>query len=111
MKTLIKHKGYFGSIEFDAKDIIFYGKLEFIKALVSYESKTAQGIVKAFREAVDDYLDTCAELKMAPEHPFKGSLNVRLGHELHKQVAIKASQHDVSVNSFICTALQEACAS
>jgi hypothetical protein len=35
MKDMIKHKGYFGSVHYNSDDRIFYGKIEFIRSLVS----------------------------------------------------------------------------
>jgi hypothetical protein len=37
MKDMMTHKGYFGSVSYDDEDKIFYGKIEFIRALVSYD--------------------------------------------------------------------------
>jgi predicted HicB family RNase H-like nuclease len=75
----MQYKGYYGSVHFDDEELIFYGKIEFIRALVSYEATNAKGLKKTFEEAVDDYLLTCCDQKREPETPFKGSLNVRLG--------------------------------
>lgn len=108
MKDLMQYKGYYGSVHFDDEDLIFYGKIEFIRALVSFEATDAKGLKKAFEEAVDDYLATCRSQKMEPETPFKGSLNVRLGPELHRRVAIAASQHHSSINKFIAETLDKA---
>lgn len=106
MKDLIQYKGFYGSIHYDPDAPVFYGKLEFIKALVSYEAQDAIGIKKAFEEAVDDYLMMCAQEKIEPEHPFKGSLNIRLGHQLHQEVALAAIREDLSINSYICHVLK-----
>lgn len=105
MKDLMQYKGYYGSVHFDDEDLIFHGKIEFIRALVSYEATNAKGLKKAFREAVDSYLETCYGQKLEPEAPFKGSLNVRLGPELHRRVAIAAIQHHLSINKFIVETL------
>ncbi len=59
MKDLMHYKDYYGSVHFDDEDVIFYGKIEFIRALVTYEATNAKGLKKAFQEAVDDYLVTC----------------------------------------------------
>ena len=48
MKNMMKYKGYYGSINFDADDLLFYGKLAFINSLVSYEGETAKQIDHAF---------------------------------------------------------------
>lgn len=60
MKNLIQYKGYYGSVHYDPDEPIFYGKLEFINALVSYESQDVIGIQRAFHDAVDDYLAMCS---------------------------------------------------
>jgi predicted HicB family RNase H-like nuclease len=59
MKDLMQHKDYYGSVHFDDEDLIFHGKIEFIRALISYEATNAKGLKKSFEEAVDDYLATC----------------------------------------------------
>ncbi len=48
MKNMMNYKGYYGSVNFDADDLIFYGKLEFINSLISYEGETAKEIHTAF---------------------------------------------------------------
>jgi predicted HicB family RNase H-like nuclease len=107
MQDMLKYKGYYGSIHYDADTPIFYGKLEFIKALVSYEAEDAIGIKQAFEAAVDDYLELCKQENIIPETPFKGSLNVRLGHQLHEKVALLALREDVSINKYICAVLTQ----
>lgn len=108
MKDLMKYKDYYGSVHFSEEDMVFHGKIEFIRALVTYEATDAEGLVKAFAESVDDYLATCKRQKIQPESPFKGSLNVRLGSELHRRVALAASQNDSTINNFIVETLDRA---
>ena len=76
--------------------------------LLAYEATDAKGLKKAFEEAVMDYLITCHSQKLEPEKPFKGSLNIRLGPELHRRVAIAAEQHHLSINKFIAATLDQA---
>lgn len=108
MKDFMQYKGYYGSVHFDDEDLIFHGKIEFIRALASYEATDAKGLKKAFHEAVDDYLDICHKQKVEPEIPFKGSLNIRLGSDLHRRVAIAAEQQHLSINKFIAETLAHA---
>lgn len=110
MKDMLAHKGYFGSIHYNHEDRIFYGKIEFIRALASYEGKDADSLEAAFVEAVEDYLATCAQQGREPEKPFKGSFNVRIAPELHEKVAIVASQHGMTLNRFVAEALSQAVA-
>jgi predicted HicB family RNase H-like nuclease len=104
MSTL-HYKGYFGSIEFNEEGLIFYGKVQFIKALISYEGESARELKVAFEEAVDDYLQTCHKHQIKPEIPFKGSLNIRIGHALHREAALQAERLNLSLNRFICDAI------
>ena len=76
------------SVHYSDDDKTFYGKVEFIRALVSYEGTTVQSLHRAFEEAVDDYLRTCKQQRKEPEHPFKGSFNIRVGSSLYQCLAL-----------------------
>ena len=106
--TLLTYKDYLGSIEFDQDERLFYGKLAYIRALVSYEATDAEGLVRAFREAVDDYLDQCRAQGVVPESPLKGSFNVRIGPDLHRRAVIAANRAGLSLNAFVTRALESA---
>ncbi|KTD19810.1 type II toxin-antitoxin system HicB family antitoxin [Legionella londiniensis] len=106
MKNMLKYKGYYGSIHLDEDDLIFYGKVEFIKALISYEGESAAEIKKAFEEAIDDYLAMCKQEGIKPEKPFKGTFNVRVGESLHERAAIAATERGIKLNEFVKQALE-----
>ena len=106
--NLMSHRGYLGSVQFDQDQRIFYGKLEFIRSLVSYEATNAEGLIDSFRAAVDDYLADCEERGMSPEKPLKGSFNVRVGPDLHRRAAIAAANAGISLNAFTARALEAA---
>jgi len=102
----LHYKGFIGSIEASPEDNCLYGKLLYTTDLVTYEGKTVNQVKKAFKEAVDDYLLTCKQLNRAPIKPFKGSLNVRIGPDLHKEAAMHAATHGVTLNEYIKHAVQ-----
>ena len=101
------YNGFIGSIEADSEAKCLYGKLLYISDLVTYEADTVVKLEKEFKISVDEYLETCKELNKEPMKPFKGSLNVRIGLELHKEAAIHAARNAVSLNEYIKTAIQE----
>ncbi|MCC2667327.1 MAG: antitoxin HicB [Gammaproteobacteria bacterium] len=105
MKDLMQYNGYYGSVHLNNEDLILHGKVEFIRAFISYEATDAKGLRKAFEEAVDDYLDMCVKQNIQPEKPFKGSLNIRLGSQLHRRIAIAAEQKHITINKFITETL------
>ena len=87
MNNTMEYKGYVGSVEFSEEDGLFYGKVMGIRALLSYEGTTAAELVSDFHSAVDDYLALCEQTHQTPEKAYKGSFNVRIPPELHKQAA------------------------
>lgn len=107
MSAMLKHRNYYGSIEASPEDKCLYGKLQFIRALVSYQAETVAELEQAFIEAVNDYLETCATLKQEPETPCKGSFNVRVGHDLHLAASLAATRQKVSLNDLTRQALKE----
>ena len=101
------YKGFNGSIETSLEDGILYGKVLFINDHVSYDADTITALKTEFEAAVDDYLQTCEALNIEPCKPFKGSFNVRVGSELHKNIANQAAQEGVSLNELVKSALEE----
>ena len=110
MNNTMEYKGYVGSVEFSEEDGLFYGKVMGIRALLSYEGTTAAELVCDFHNAVDDYLTLCEETHKEPERAYKGSFNVRISPELHKQAVIFAAAHNMSLNSFVENSISTGCA-
>lgn len=108
MNNLIEYKGYVGSVEFSETDGLFFGKVQGIRSLISYEGTNASELIADFHGAVDDYLELCKEENTTPETAYKGSLNVRFKNiEIHRRAAIYAMTHEQSLNSFIEEAVTE----
>lgn len=101
MKNLIEYKDYVGSVEFSADDGLFFGKVQGIRALISYEGTNAAELIEDFHSAVDEYLEICQEEGKKPEKAYKGSFNIRVTPELHKKIAIYAMEHGITLNSFV----------
>ena len=57
VSKFLEYKGHFGAIEYSEDDGVFFGRLQLIRDLVTYESTNAEGLEAAFRDAVNDYLD------------------------------------------------------
>lgn len=106
MNNTMEYKDYVGSVEFSEVDGVFFGKVQGVRALISYEGSSAQELVSDFHGAVDDYLALCQEQGTEPEKAYKGSFNVRVPAELHRQAAICAATHQTSLNSLVESALK-----
>lgn len=106
MKNTMEYKGYIGSVEFSEEDGVFFGKVMGIRALLSYEGTNAKELLDDFHGTVDDYLALCKEQGIEPEKAYKGSFNIRISPELHKQAVVCAISQQVSLNRLVETALQ-----
>ena len=107
MRDMMVYKGYYGSVHYSDEDLIFHGKIEFIRSLVSYEGTDVKSLRTAFEEAVNDYLELCEEEGKEPEIPFKGSFNVRTGPDLHRRAMLFAKSKGMNLNSIITDALEK----
>lgn len=87
MKDMMEYRGYLGSVQYSAEDHVFYGKVEYIRSLITFEGTDVASLESVFVEAVDDYLETCQELGRTPETPFKGTVNVRTGQARHRRAS------------------------
>ncbi|MFZ7109059.1 type II toxin-antitoxin system HicB family antitoxin [Avibacterium avium] len=103
--TLLKYKGYVGTIEADLENNVLFGKLAYIRDVVTYEAETLPQLEKEFQTSVDLYLQDCQELGRTPDKPFKGVFNVRISEELHRNAVLAAG--DLSLNAFVAEAIKE----
>lgn len=106
MKNILSYKGYHAKIEFDTESMVLYGKIDGIKDLVNFESDSPQNIEKEFQDAVDDYLEFCNEVGKEPDKEYKGTFNVRIDPELHRNLAFFAYENDESLNAVVEKAIR-----
>ena len=106
MSDMLEYRGYLGSVRYSDEDEVLHGRLEFIRDLVTYEGQDARSLKRAFREAVDDYLDMCEANRRKPDVPLKGSFNVRPGRELHRRAMLYARREGMSLNAVVTGALR-----
>jgi predicted HicB family RNase H-like nuclease len=102
---ILKYKDYEGTAELDMARGVCRGKILFINDLVTYEASQPSELQKEFEAAVDDYVETCAELGREPQKSLKGQFNVRISQELHKASTLRALSDGVSLNDVVVKAL------
>lgn len=103
---LLSHKGYNGSIETSLTDNVLHGKILFINDLVTYEADNIPQLKAEFEAAVDDYLDTCAQIGKVPQKSCSGQFNVRVTPELHRLAQQRAAEEGTSLNAVTASALE-----
>jgi len=106
MKDVIKYKDHIGSVRFSSEDRVFYGKIEGIDDLVTFEGRSVDELVSAFREAVDDYAVLCETAGKIMQKSYKGSFNIRIDPELHQKAALLSTTLGLSLNQLVEEAIQ-----
>ncbi|HBK30729.1 type II toxin-antitoxin system HicB family antitoxin [Limibacterium fermenti] len=104
----LEYKGYTGTVEFSVPDKCFHGRVLGISHLFTFEGNTIEELEEDFRRCIDDYLYDCEQENSKPQEPFSGTLNIRIGAELHKNIVIQARKKGETLNSFIKETLQKA---
>ena len=68
MKNILKYKGFIVSVNFSAEDRAFYGKVEGINDLLTFEGTTVEELEEAFKYMVEEHIHDC-EQKGIPVEP------------------------------------------
>lgn len=106
MNNMLEYKGYYGTVDFSSDDKILFGNVIGVNSLISYEGHSVESLKQDFEEAIDDYLELCKEKGIEPEKAYKGSFNVRISSELHKDLALYSASHGQSLNSTVEEAIE-----
>ena len=69
MSNSMTYKGYAAWIECDDDHRIFMGRIAGIPDGVGFRADSVDSLRQAFREAVEDYLETCAKIGKEPQKP------------------------------------------
>lgn len=102
---ILRYKGYEGTAEVDIDAGMCHGRILFIADAVTYRAEGPRQLQAEFEAAVDDYLETCAELGRMPQKPLNGVFNVRVPPTLHRQARLRAVADDCSLNEVVTQAL------
>jgi predicted HicB family RNase H-like nuclease len=105
MNDILQYNNYYASVHFSAEDEVFHGKILGINDLVTFEGSSVKELKTAFEEAVEDYLETCKAIGKTAEKTYKGTFNVRVPSKLHKEAALYAAVHNITLNEFVKFAL------
>jgi predicted HicB family RNase H-like nuclease len=105
---MLEYKGYHGRIEFDEQAGIFHGDVLDLRDVVTFQGKSVDEIMTAFRDSIDDYLEFCEGRGESPDKPFTGKLMLRLPTDVHRRVYLSAKKEGKSLNEYISEKLAEA---
>jgi predicted HicB family RNase H-like nuclease len=108
--NILSYKGYSARVDYDDADEIFFGKLAGITDGVGFHADTVAGLKAAFREAVEDYIDSCAKVGKDPQKPYSGKMMFRVDPDIHAKAAKAAELSGKSLNQWAAEVLARAAA-
>lgn len=108
MTDRLEYHGFIGSVHYSSSDECFFGKLEGVQDLVTFEGTTVRELKRNFMEAVKDYVALCQQQGKDPMKSFKGSFNVRIPPSLHMEIFRRATLEGKNLNEFVQQALTRA---
>ena len=108
MKNMLEYKNYHAKIEFDEEDMLFVGEVFGIQDSLNFHGTTIEELVENFHQSIDNYLEMCKELGRKPDKEFKGSFNVRIDQELHREAAFAADRNGMTLNQYVEKAIKDA---
>ena len=107
MKNIVTYKEFFGTVMYSSKDRVFYGKIEGIDDLITFEGTSVEELETSFKNMVDLHIDDCKAEGKPADKSFKGVFNVRISPELHKQAVHNALVKGITLNQLIKRALEK----
>jgi predicted HicB family RNase H-like nuclease len=102
----MKYKDYYASVEFSDEDGVFYGRVFGINDRITFDGDNAKKLRISFEEAVDGYLEICSQIGKKPEKAYKGTFNVRISPQLHRELAVYSTVHGKTLNSTVEEAIK-----
>lgn len=94
------YNGYSAIIEFDSECNSFRGEVLDINGTITFYAKSVDELKAAMKEAIDDYLEHCAEIERTPEKPYSGKISLHMTNELHNKASSAATMRGKSINFY-----------
>lgn len=107
MASLIEYKGYHGTVEYSKEDDMLVGRVVGVCDVLAYHGNSVQEIQSTFQSCIDGYLEMCEEFGRKPDKEYRGSFNVRITPELHRDAVLAAEASGISLNQFVQEAIDE----
>ena len=104
------HLGYAGTATWAADSQCYHGRVDGLRHIVAFMSDDLAGLEAAFREAVEDYLEACAEDGATPGPPAPEGEPVltHLSPDVHRRALTAAGRAGVRLEEWVARAVAEA---
>lgn len=111
MNGMMEYRGYHAKVEYSPEDETFVGQVFGVADTLVFDGQSIEELKAMFHASIDDYLELCQEIGKEPDREYRGTFNVRVPVELHREAALAAESKDISLNQFVAEALRRYVAS
>ena len=106
MNGMMEYRGYHAKVEYSPEDEAFIGRVFGVADTLIFDGQSIEELRTMFHESIDDYLELCREIGKEPDREYRGTFNVRVPAELHREAAMAAESRNISLNQFVAEALR-----
>ena len=107
MNGMMEYRGYHAKIEYSSEDETFIGQVFGVADTLVFDGQSIEELTTMFHASIDDYLELCREIGKEPDREYRGTFNVRVPVELHREAALVAESKSISLNQFVAEALRQ----
>ena len=73
MNNVMRYKGYWAKIQYSEEDNCFWGEIEGINDMITFEGSTVDELRKDFEDAIEHYIEHCKNYNKEPQKQYSGS--------------------------------------
>ena len=103
---VLTYKGFIGSVHFSAEDDVFFGKVEGVNDLITFEGDNVKELKNAFFYVIDEHIKDCKNENIPIEKSYNGIFNLRLSPDLHRKIIVAAKKQGTTANAFVKNAIE-----
>jgi len=100
----LHYKEYIGNVFFSEEDGVFHGKVIGLSDSISFEGESVKELIEDFHNAVDEYLEFCADVG---KQPGKSSFSIKISPDIYNKATVYAGQRGLSLDTFVETSLKQ----
>ena len=107
--NIMEIDGYNARIQYDPELDRFRGEILGLNGCADFFGNNPASLRREFRKSLTVFLEVCEEKGISPAKQYSGKFNLRIPPRLHREIAVRATAEDKSINQWVCDLLSNSC--